>query len=51
MGKPRWEDGIRMELGEIGWIGVEWIQLAADRDWWQVLANAIMNLQVLAPYN
>jgi hypothetical protein len=31
--KCRWEDGIRMDLGEIGWgQGVEWIQLAQDRD-------------------
>jgi hypothetical protein len=29
----RWEDGIRMDLREIGWRGVEWIQSAQDRDW------------------
>jgi hypothetical protein len=34
LGRPRrrWEDGIRMDLREIGWVGVEWIQLAQDRD-------------------
>jgi hypothetical protein len=32
-GRPRhrWEDGIRMDLREIGWGGIEWIQLAYDR--------------------
>jgi hypothetical protein len=34
LGRPRhrWEDGIRMDLGEIGWGGVDWIHLAQDRD-------------------
>jgi hypothetical protein len=37
LGRPRhrWEDGIRMDLREIGLGSVEWIQLAQDRDWWQ----------------
>jgi hypothetical protein len=50
-GRPRhrWEDGIRMDLREIGWESVEWIQLSQDRDWWQVLANTVMNLEVLVP--
>jgi hypothetical protein len=30
--KHRWEDGIMIDLGEIGYEGVEWIQLAQDRD-------------------
>jgi hypothetical protein len=35
-GRPRrrWEDGIRMDLREIGLVGVDWIRLAQDRDWW-----------------
>jgi hypothetical protein len=42
-------DGIRMDLREIGWgRGVEWIQLAQDRDQWQTLVSTVMNLQVLA---
>jgi hypothetical protein len=45
--RHRWEDGIRKYLREIGWGGVEWIQLAQDRDWWRALVNAVMNLQVL----
>jgi hypothetical protein len=35
-----------MDLGEIGWGGMDWIGLAQDRDWWRVLANMVMNLQV-----
>jgi hypothetical protein len=31
--RRRWEDGIRMDLREIGWENVEWIQLAQDRGW------------------
>jgi hypothetical protein len=60
MGKPernkplerprhRWEDGIRMDLREIGWGSVDWIQLALDRDQWRALVNTVMNLRVLAP--
>jgi hypothetical protein len=60
MGKPegkrplerprhRWEDGIRMDLREIGWGSVDWIQLVRDRDPWRALVNTVMNLRVLAP--
>jgi hypothetical protein len=51
LARPRhgWEDGIKMDLKEIGWEGVEWIHLAWDRDSWQALVNAVMNLRVLAP--
>jgi hypothetical protein len=60
MGKPegkrqlerprhRWEDGIRMDLKKIGLRGVDWIQLAEDRDRWQAVVNTVMNLPVLAP--
>jgi hypothetical protein len=34
-------------LGEIGWIGVDWIGLAQDRDKWRALVNAVMNIRVL----
>jgi hypothetical protein len=46
--RPRWGDGIRMDLREIGW-GEEWIHLAQDRDRWRAVVNAVMNLRVLAP--
>jgi hypothetical protein len=38
-----------MDLREIGVGGVEWIQLAQDRDRWRAVVNAVMNLLVLAP--
>jgi hypothetical protein len=51
LGRPRrrWEDGIKMDLRKIGWGGVEWIQLAQDRDRWRAVVSAVMNLRVLAP--
>jgi hypothetical protein len=48
--RHRWEDGIRMGLGELySGGGVEWIPLAQDRDCWEAVVNAVMNLRVLAP--
>jgi hypothetical protein len=47
----RWEDGIKMDLREIGCGGGGWIHLAEDRDCWWGLVNAVMNLRVLAPQN
>jgi hypothetical protein len=47
--RRRWEDGIRMDLRKSGWGGVEWIQLAQDRDRRRAVVNAVMNLRVLAP--
>jgi len=38
-----------MDLQEVGWRGISWIDLAQDRDWWQALVNMVMNLRV--PYN
>jgi hypothetical protein len=45
----RWEDGIRMDLGETGLGCVDWIRLAQDRDRWRAVVSAVMNLRVLAP--
>jgi hypothetical protein len=42
-------DEIRMDLREIGWIGVDWIQLAQDRNRWRAFVNIVMNLRVLTP--
>jgi hypothetical protein len=49
LGRPRrrWVHNIMMDLGEIGWAGVDWIGLAQDRDKWSALVNAVMNVQVL----
>jgi hypothetical protein len=44
--RPRWVDNIRMDLGEIGWDGVDWFDLAQDRDQWRALVNTVMNLRV-----
>jgi hypothetical protein len=38
-----------MDLREIGWGSVDWIQLAQDRDRWRAVVNTVMNLRVLAP--
>jgi hypothetical protein len=43
----RWEDNIRMDLREIGWGGMSWIDLAQDRDQWRALMNTVMSLRVL----
>jgi hypothetical protein len=51
LGRPRhrWEDGIRMDLREIGLGCVDRIRLAQDRDRWRAVVSAVMNLRVLAP--
>jgi hypothetical protein len=41
----RWEDNINMDLQEVGCGGMEWIELARDRDRWRALVNAVMNLR------
>jgi hypothetical protein len=46
--RRRWEDGIRMDLWEIGLGVVDWIRLAQDRDQWRAVVSAVMNLRVLA---
>jgi hypothetical protein len=35
-----------MDLREIGWVGMDWIDLAQDRDQWRALVNMVMNLRV-----
>jgi hypothetical protein len=39
-------DNIKMDFREIGWDGMDWIDLAQDRDQWRALLNAVMNLRV-----
>jgi hypothetical protein len=48
LGRPRrrWVDNIKTDLREIGWDGVDWIDLAQNRDQWRALVNMVMNLRV-----
>jgi hypothetical protein len=48
LGRPRrrWTDNIKINLGEIGWGGMDGIDLAEDRDQWRALVNMVMNLWV-----
>jgi hypothetical protein len=51
LGRPRrkWEDGVRMDLRDIGLGGVDWIGLAQNRDRWWAVVSAVTNLRFLAP--
>ena len=44
--RHRWEDNINMYLKEVGSGGMNWIELAQDRDRWRAIVNAVMNLRV-----
>jgi len=44
--RRRWEDNIEVELQEVGYRGVDWIELAQDRDRWRGLVNVVMNVRV-----
>jgi len=48
LGRPRrrWEDNIKMDLQEVGFGYMDWIELAQDRDRWRTLGSAVMNLRV-----
>jgi hypothetical protein len=48
LGRPmcRWKDNIKMDLGEIGIDGANWIRLAQDRVQWRAFVNTVMNLRV-----
>ena len=48
LGRPRsrWEDNIKMDLQEVGCGGMDWIELAQDRDRWRALVSAVMYLRV-----
>jgi len=48
LGRPRhrWEDNIKMDHQEVGCGGMDWIELARDRDRWRALVSTVMNLRV-----
>jgi hypothetical protein len=48
LGRPRcrWVGNIKMDLRDIGWGGMDWIDLAQDWDQWRALVNTVMNLWV-----
>jgi hypothetical protein len=48
LGRPRrrWVDNIEMDIREIGWGVMDWIDLAEDRDQWRALVNTLIKLQV-----
>jgi hypothetical protein len=44
--RRRWEDNIKMYLQEVGCGGMDWIELAENRDRWRALVNAVIKLWV-----
>ena len=47
LGRPRCRlENIKIYLQEIGWGGMDWIDLAQNRDRWLVLVNVVMNLRI-----
>jgi hypothetical protein len=44
--RRRWVHNIKIDLRHIGWDGMDWIDLAQNRDQWRALVNTVMNLRV-----
>jgi hypothetical protein len=44
--RHRWVDNVKVDLKEIEWGGMDWIDLAQDRDQWRALVNTVMNLRL-----
>jgi hypothetical protein len=48
LGRPRhrWDDNIKKDLQDVAWEGIDWIDMAQDRDRWRAVVSAVMNLRV-----
>jgi len=44
-----WEDKLKMDLQEVGWEDMDWIDLAQDRDRWRALVNGVIGLNIRVP--
>jgi hypothetical protein len=49
LGRPRrrWMNNVRMDLGEIGWDDINWVDVAQERDQWRAIVSTVLNLRVL----
>ena len=47
LGRPRrrWVDNIKMNIQEVGWVGVDWLELTQDRYRWRALVNVVRNIR------
>ena len=47
-GRPRrrWEDNIKMDIQEVRWGDMDWIDLAQDRNMWRAVVNAVVKLRI-----
>ena len=45
LARRRWKDNIKMELQNVGW-GMDWIDLAQDRNRWRIVVNTVMNIRI-----
>jgi hypothetical protein len=47
LGRPsrRWENNIKIDLHEVRWVSMDWIDLALDRDRWQAVVDTVMNFR------
>jgi hypothetical protein len=42
----KWVDNIKMDVGEVGWGGIDWIDVAQDRGNWRAIVETVMNICV-----
>jgi hypothetical protein len=44
--RRRWVDDVKMDLRDVGWCGMDWVDLAQDMDQWRALINVVMKLRL-----